>query len=256
MSKFDKKRLREENFVKNISRNAYEENLETFQGSKAEFYFLKFSHFVSRYRFSVFIGLVATVVIIIIIISIGEYFKYQENKAAIELEKIERGHALYPLMDLKAKIKDYEDLQQKYSLTKPLLRTSKIISDLYARNGEFTKAAELIEKAGKKIDEPKEIKAYYFYIAGNYRERSGDQKLALQNYSVAGALLSNAKKTPGFSAWSLYHSGRLRLATGDKAGAKKDLQKVLEIESDASGQSGAKSARELATFLLIKLNKG
>ncbi|MCE9500320.1 MAG: hypothetical protein K8R21_07470 [Leptospira sp.] len=156
---------------------------------------------------------------------------------------------------MKVKIKDYEELQQSYSLTKPILRTSKVISDLYARNGEFGKAAELIEKAGKKIDEPKEIKAYYFYIAGNYREQAGDLKAALQNYSVSGALLSNSKSTPGFAAWSLYHTGRLRLATGDKEGAKKDLRKVLEIESDQS-QSGAKSAKELATFLLIKLNKG
>ncbi|MBE7412060.1 MAG: hypothetical protein L6Q54_05490 [Leptospiraceae bacterium] len=251
MSKFDRKKFRED-----LQRKAAEGPIEVPSGdlSSVEIFFHKLSVFIKRNRIQVFSAILGIVVVIVLIISITEYIKYRENVATVEIEKIEKKHLQNPLIDIKDKIKDYEKYQKDFTLEKPFLRSSKVLSELYAKNGEFSKAAIALESAGKKIEDSKEIKAYYFYIAGNYRERANEMKEALQNYGISNSLLT-PKDTPSFSAWSLYSTARLKLLTGDKEGAKKDLAKVLEIDSPEF-EENLKSVKELATYLIIKLNKG
>jgi len=251
MSKFDRKKFREE-----IQRKAVEGpvGVQSGEHSKIEIFFHNLAVFIKKNRFQVFSTIAGIVLVIIIIISVTEYIKHRENVATIEIEKIEKKHLQNPLIDIKDKIKDYEKFQKDFTLERPFLRSSKVLSELYAKNGEFSKAAVSLENAAKKIEDSKEVKAYYFYIAGNYRERANEMKEALQDYNIASSLLT-PKDTPSFSAWSLYQSARLKALTGDKEGAKKDLSKVLEIDSPESAEN-LKSVKELTTYLILKLNKG
>lgn len=155
---------------------------------------------------------------------------------------------------MKEKIKAYEEISAQYSSKKLELRLAKTLSDLYSRNGEFQKAADKLEWAGKKIEEPTEVKAYYFYLAGNLREREGNLALAETDFSVSVNLLANTREANGFLAWSLYQTGRLQAKNGKKAEATESLKKVLdqEIKTPATDYN---TVKQYATFLLIQLNQ-
>ena len=124
---------------------------------------------------------------------------------------------------------------------------------MYVEAFDFAKAADYLEKTADLVSDSKEIKAYYYYVAASHREKTKDNKLALENYSKAANLLTNNRETHTLSAWTYYQSGRLRLANGEKEAAIKDLNKVLDIDSEASDMAEIK---KLATYLLIKANKG
>ncbi len=251
MAKFDRKKFREEQFKK--SQVEYNDPLDNFEGSKTELLFLKFSRFFARHRSQFFIGIGVFIAAIVIVVAVGEYLQYRTNQATIQIEKVEKKHAKNFSADTNQKIKDYEALLEKYSSKEAKLRIFKRISDLHVEAFEFGKAADYLEKAAELITDSKEVKAYYYYVAGSHREKTKDNKLALDDYTKASALLANNRETHALSAWTYYQTGRLRLLNGEKEAAIKDLSKVLDIESEASDMAEVK---KLATYLLIKANKG
>jgi tetratricopeptide (TPR) repeat protein len=251
MAKFDRKKFREEQFKK--SQVEYNDPLENFEGSKTELLFLKFSRFFARHRARFFIGIGVFVAATVAFVAVGEFLHYRTNQATIQIEKVEKKHAKNFSTDTAQKIKDYEALLEKYSSREAKLRIFKRISDLYVEAFDFAKAADYLEKTADLVSDSKEIKAYYYYVAASHREKTKDNKLALENYSKAANLLTNNRETHTLSAWTYYQSGRLRLANGEKEAAIKDLNKVLDIDSEASDMAEIK---KLATYLLIKANKG
>ncbi|MBK8395192.1 MAG: hypothetical protein IPL26_08100 [Leptospiraceae bacterium] len=251
MAKFDRKKFREEQFKK--TRVEYNDPLENFEGSKTDLLFLKFSRFFSRNRTQFFIGIGIFIVAIVTIVAVGEYLDYRMNQATIQIEKVEKKHAKNFSLDTKTKIQEYESLLANYSSKESKLRIYKRISDLHVEAFEFSKAADYLEKAAELVGDSKEIKAYYYYVAGSHREQSKDNKLALQNYAKAASLVATNRETHSLSAWAHYQTGRLRLLNGEKEAAIKDLNKVLDIDSEASDMAEVK---KLATYLLIKANKG
>lgn len=225
-----------------------------FQGSKIELALTKFFRAISFRIKEVLIG---AGVVLIVILAVVIYVQYQDSqfeKGTIALEVLEKKFRSNPVVDLKEKIKAYEEISTQYSSKKLELRLAKTLSDLYSRNGEFQKAADKLEWAGKKIEEPTEVKAYYFYLAGNLREREGNLALAETDFSVSANLLANTREANGFLAWSLYQTGRLQAKNGKKTEAIESLKKVLdqEIKTPATDYN---TVKQYATFLLIQLNQ-
>ncbi|EQA71568.1 hypothetical protein [Leptospira noguchii] len=225
-----------------------------FQGSKMELAFAKFFRAISFRIKEVLIGVGAILVIVLAVVIYVQYQDSQFEKGTIALEILEKKFRTNPTTDLKEKIKAYEEISAQYSSKKLELRLAKTLSDLYSRNGEFQKAADKLEWAGKKIEEPTEVKAYYFYLAGNLREREGNLALAETDFSVSANLLANTREANGFLAWSLYQTGRLQVKNGKKAEATESLKKVLdqEIKTPATDYN---TVKQYATFLLIQLNQ-
>lgn len=223
-----------------------------FQGSKAELMFIKFSAMIANYRKGIFISLGVISVIVLGIVLYGEYHLDQVQKGTIALEEIQRKNALNPGKDLNEMLAEYGKVRKDFAVGEIELRTAKVLADLHARNGEFARAAELMEKAGKNIDELREIKAYYFYIAGNYREQAKDIKKSLIDYETASKLLNNMRNVPTLMAWSYFQTGRLLDLNGEKEKAKEYLRKILELDGKAEQFL---KVRELATYLLLKINQ-
>ncbi|EPG76231.1 hypothetical protein LEP1GSC058_1270 [Leptospira fainei serovar Hurstbridge str. BUT 6] len=210
---------------------------------------------VGEYRKQVLIGVVVLIVTTIAVVGWNEYRADQFRKGTLAVEALEKKFLLNPTIDLADKIKQYEEVAATYHSKSLNIRLSKIIGDLYARNGEFSKAATKLEWAGKEIDELPELKAYFFYIAGNYRESGNQFPEAEADYDTAVSLLNNRRNVAGFYSWSLYQSARLKAKNGKKTEAKENLRKVLEQEI-SSPSDEYKSVRELSTYLLVKLNQG
>ncbi|MCB1189342.1 MAG: hypothetical protein H7A23_02500 [Leptospiraceae bacterium] len=252
MAKLDRKKFREET-VKHQQYRVDQDEFENFEGNIFELYLLKFSRYVSRNRKPFFIGIGIFIILLLIFIGYGEYSRYTNATATVELEKLDKKHE-NPQIDLAQKIKDYEIFEAKYGRTDSNKRASKILADFYARNGEFAKAALTLEKVATKIDNPKEVKALYFFIAGNYRElagKEGDIKQSIQNYSIASSLLKNNDETAAFRAWSLYNQGRLKISNNQKEDGLKDLKSVVELESK-SNPSTLEEVKELSLYLILK----
>ncbi|MDV6234567.1 hypothetical protein CH379_002860 [Leptospira ellisii] len=225
-----------------------------FQGSRMELVLIKFFRAVSYRIREVLIGAGAILLVVLVAVIYVQYQESQFEKGTIALEALDKKFRANPTIDLKEKIKSYEEVSAQYSSNKLQLRLAKILSDLYSRNGEFQKAADKMEWAGKKIDEPAPVKAYYFYLAGNLREREGNFALAETDFQTSSALLANTREANGFLAWSLYQTGRMQIKNGKKTEAAESLKKVLdqEIKTPASDYN---TVKQYATFLLIQLNQ-
>ncbi|WP_078130110.1 hypothetical protein [Leptospira alexanderi] len=225
-----------------------------FQGSKVELALIKFFRAISNRIKEVLIGVGLILVVILVAVAYVQYQDSQFEKGTIALEALDKKFRANPTIDLKEKIQAYEEISAQYSSKKLELRLAKILSDLYSRNGEFQKAADKLEWAGKKIEEPTPVKAYYFYLAGNFREREGNFALAETDFNTSATLLANTREVNGFLAWSLYQTGRLQVKNGKKAEAAESLKKVLdqEIKTPASDYN---TVKQYATFLLIQLNQ-
>ncbi|EMJ90921.1 tetratricopeptide repeat protein [Leptospira alstonii] len=225
-----------------------------FQGNKIELTLIKFFRGIASRIREVLIG---AGVIFVVILAVVIYVQYQDSqfeKGTVALEVLDKKFRANPSIDLKDKIKAYEEISAQYSSKKLELRLAKMLSDLYSRNGEFQKAADKLEWAGKKIDEPTEVKAYYFYLAGNIREREGNFTLAETDFNTSANLLANTREANGFLAWSLYQTGRMQIKNGKKTEATESLKKVLdqEIKTPATDYN---TVKQYATFLLIQLNQ-
>jgi len=250
MDKFVKKNIIDKKREEEL--RAHQDEFADFQGSTAELYFLKFTHFLARNRKNVFLILGS---IVIVLVSVIGYFEYQDHrfqKETVLLEDIISKHKKTNA-PIDTQIADLESFLNSNNSGNMDLRVWKDLSRLYAEKGNWEKSADYLEKAGKKIDTPKEMKAYYFYLAGNYRDNQADSKKALENYKIASTLLDNNSEVKSFKAWAFYHTGRLQLETGDKPGAKLSLEKVLKI--DASESDNLEEVKLLTTYLLLKLGK-
>ncbi|PJZ68672.1 hypothetical protein CH373_08340 [Leptospira perolatii] len=209
---------------------------------------------IGERRKEVFIGIGVLLLLVLTVVGWKEYKADQFRKGTIAIEALEKKYSLAPNTDLSEKIKAFEGIASQYSSPHLDLRLAKTLGDLYARNGEFAKAADKLEWAGREIDDLPEIKAYYFYIAGNYRENGGENSQAELDYETASSLLSGRRNVAGFYAWSLYQAARLKSKNGKKSEAKELLKKVLDQEISSPSEE-YKSVRELSTYLLIKLNQ-
>ena len=226
---------------------------EDFEGNKAELYLHKFSHYLGNHRKQVFIGIG---VVIFLLVSLAGFLEYQRDrleKASVEMEDLQTRFSKNPSIDLSEMIVEYEKVREKYSTSGVDLRTAKVLADLYARDGKFDKAAALMEKSGTEVGELREVKAFYFFIAGNYREQQGDLKKALENFETASGLLKNMRNVPVLMSWSYFHTGRLYFLNKDTAKANTYLKKVLEVNGSTPL---FQKARKLSTYLLLKINQG
>ncbi len=210
---------------------------------------------IGEHKKQVLTGVGILFVTVITVVSWNEYRAEQFKKGTLAIEALEKEFALKPNTELTDKIKRFETVASTYSSPSLDLRLAKTLGDLYARNGEFAKAADKLETAGKKIEDLSEVKAYYFYLAGNYRENGNQLAEAETDYFTASSLLSNRKNVAGFYAWSLYQAGRLKLKNGKKDEAKELLKKVLEQDVSSPSEE-YKAVKELATYLLIKASQG
>lgn len=247
MDKFHKKNIidkkREEELVA-------KDEFADFEGSKAELAFLKFSRFLAKNRKSVFISVGGVVLVLAILIGFFEYRDYLFQKETVTLEDINLKNQKTNA-NLESKILGLESFLKNQSTGKMELRVWKDLSKLYVEKGEFGKAAELMENAGKKIDIPKEMKGFYFYIAGNYREKENNLPKSLENYRIAATVLETSRELNGFKAWSFYQTGRLFSLTGDKVQAKQYLEKAIKLE----GSETQEEVKLLSSYLLLKLGK-
>jgi tetratricopeptide (TPR) repeat protein len=250
MDKFVKKNLIDKKREEEL--RAHQDEFADFQGSQAELYFLKFTHMLARNRKIVFIGLTTIFLILASVIGYFEYQDYRFQKVTVLFEDMTAKHKKANAFP-DTQIADLETFLKDQSSGNMDLRVWKDLSRLYAEKANWEKAADYIEKAGKKIDTPKEMKAYYFYLAGNYRDKQPDLKKALENYKIASTLLDTNNEAKSFKAWSFYQTGRLQLANGDKPGAKLSLEKVLKI--DGSESDNIEEVKLLTTYLLLKLGK-
>ncbi len=223
-----------------------------FQGSASELLFLKFSRWIGNHRLKIAIGFGVFFVSMTAVISYLEYRDSQIQKDTATFEEIETKHKRSNAT-IDVKIQDFESFLANHSSHAMELRVWKELSGLYAEKKDWEKAAEYIEKAGKSIDQPKEVKALYFYLAGNYRDQSGKEKEALENYTVSSSILETSNEIASFKAWAFYQTGRLRFATGNKQGAKEILEKVLRIE--AKGMENLEEVKLLSSYILLKLGK-
>ena len=226
--------------------------LEDFEGSQAELYFLRFSYFIADNRSRIFAGIGVLAVVGIILIGYYEYKISQIEKASIEIEKLEKHFALNTA-EIEEQLAGFVKIKNNYSPSEVQLRLNKKLADLHARKGEFAQAAELMANAGRDMDDIPELKAYYFYIAGNYYEQGSDLAKSLTSFEAASSLIENARNIPTMKAWTFFHTGRLYYLNKNKAAAKNYLKKVIDITED--GGAAYQKAKELSIYLILKLNQ-
>ena len=148
-----------------------------------------------------------------------------------------------------------EAFLQEHSSKSATLRISKQIMDIHIKNGEFLKASQYAEKIASSIETPKELKAYFYYLQGNFCEQAGDKKLSLEAYKKAEEQISGKKEMVIMNSWTLFQIGRLKFELGDKEGSISDLKKVLELDSEQLGFA-LKQPKLMSTYLILKINKG
>jgi len=105
------------------------------------------------------------------------------------------------------------------------------------------------------VKSPKEIKAYFYYLEGNFSEHAGDKKNSLEAYKKALEQINGKKELVVMNSWTLFQVGRLKYDLGDKEGSISDLKKVLELESDQL-EFALRQPKLMATYLILKINKG
>jgi tetratricopeptide (TPR) repeat protein len=249
-SKFQKKTLTQ---LKKQEEAVLDRDLEDFTGTAAELFFIKLGRRIQRNRVRVFLSFLGFFLVFGSVLGYLEYRDYQETKSTEELEIILEGfdRTLTPVEERLDRLKTFHE-SSAYGAVK--LRSGKLLADQYIALGNYSAAAGLMEETGKGIESLRESKAYFFYLAGNYRELGGETDLALANYETASRLLENLRETAAFRAWSLYQTGRLKLEKGDKAAAGDLLRKVLIIEP-GEANSDLTEVKKLSTFLLLKLSQ-
>lgn len=250
------KKFQKKNFaqLKKEEEAILDRDLEEFEGTKTELFFIKLGRKIQRNRLRVFGSVLALVLIVSSVLGYLEYSDYREEKATEKLELILESWQKGESSSNQEKITLLRDFLENDSFGVVDTRVAKTLSDLLAEEGEYRKAAELLEVHAVKVSDLREAKAYYFFLAGNYRELADDKDLALKNYETSSTLLENLRETPSFRAWSLYHTGRLKSEKGDLAGAGDALRKVLLVETSEVG-SDLTEVKKLATFLLLRLSQ-
>lgn len=251
MAKFDRKKHREELIEKSKQEIVVDKYVD-FQGTKSELLLMKLGDFILDKRKEFLIGLVLIIAIIVSVIGFKEFKEYRINSSTEEIEKLEKKISKNFNLTTQNKIQEFEALLNKTSIKDGKLRIYKKLADLHVQAFEMNKAAEYLEKSGELISEPKELKAYYFYIAGNYREQNKEIPKAIDNFTKATNFVGNNREIQSLAAWSNYQSGRLKLSNGNSEAAIKDLNKVIDIESE---NPDVVEVKKLATFLLLKSNK-
>lgn len=248
MDKFHKKNIIEQ---KKEFELATVDEFADFQGSKAELLFLKFTRTLGRHKKWVFIGLGSLVILLSIVIGFFEYREHLFQKETVTLEDLKEKQK-QTKAGLAVQIQSLESFLADQTTGKMELRVWKDLSRLQAETGNYPKAAEYLELAGKSIDSPKEIKALYFYIAGNYREQANDLTKAAENYKIAAVVVEPSRELDGFKSWAYYQAGRLAYATGNKEEARTFLQKCIRLETKESENE----VQLNASYLLLKLGRG
>lgn len=254
MGKLDRKKIRSE-VRKEKEAQEEKDPFHDFEGTKSELALLKFSRFLGQNRKNFFIGAFAIIVGMIAFISIAEYNDYRNERATRAIEALEDKLQKDSGSTVDKKITAYQKLFTDYGSGQLQLRVGKVLADLYAEKGEYKKAAEQLEKVTTGINDLPEIKAYYFYLCGNFREKAGQKEKALTNFQSAAALVKTNREVPSFKAWSFFQSGRLKYELGKKKEALKDLQKSLEADSKMPDPS-LYEVKKLATYLILKINRG
>jgi len=253
MAKFDRKKFRN-SLQQNKQVQEFEQELEGGEKTLLEKFLTKISYKIQENRIRVLFSLVFIFVILSSLIAIGEYSKYKEKQAILESEKLEKKIEKLSESD-PSRLKEMEGFLQEHSSKSATLRISKQIMDIHIKNGEFQKASQYAEKIANSIETPKELKAYFYYLQGNFCEQAGDKKLSLEAYKKAEEQISGKKEMVIMNSWTLFQIGRLKFELGDKEGSISDLKKVLELDSEQLGFA-LKQPKLMSTYLILKINKG
>jgi len=233
-----------------IDKKKAEEGLDPyadFDGSPGELFFLKLSHFIGKNRKSIGIGFLVLFASLAGVIGFLEFRDNQRQSATAKFEEMEV-LLQRQMVGVDQRIQAYE----AFLLENPAieLRLWKELSKLHSDKGDWSTAASYLEKSAKQIDEPKEMKAYYFGMAGVYRDAGGELELSLQNLEIASSLLETNLEVPSFKAWLNYHLGRVQILTGKKESGIENLKKVLLAEPKSESQLA--EIKTKASYLILK----
>ncbi|MEM7181948.1 MAG: hypothetical protein AAF518_13610 [Spirochaetota bacterium] len=254
MGKLDKKKFRKE---AQREKDFLEEKdpFHDFEGSKSELFLLRLSHFAKKNRRSILIASFAVIVGLLAFISISEYGNYRNTRSTKAIEALEETFAKNSGLSTDKKIESYKKLSSDFNSQTSKLRISKALSDLYAKKQDYKNAAEHIEEASNFIKGLPEMEAYYLYIAATYREKTKEKEKAIELYSQAVAKIKTNREIPSFKAWALFHKARLQYNIGKKKEALEILKQVLQVDTKLPSPK-LYQVKKIATYLLIKINKG
>ena len=254
MAKFDRKKFRETLKQSKLEKEN-ELELELQEKSPAEKILITLLHSIKENRLRVFLVIVLLLVIFGGVIAVGEINQYRENQAILEAEALEKKLEKTSGLDDVSKIKEFETFIDKHSDKSAGIRISKQVLDLYLKSGDYQKASAYAGKIAMSVKSPKEIKAYFYYLEGNFSEHAGDKKNSLEAYKKALEQINGKKELVVMNSWTLFQVGRLKYDLGDKEGSISDLKKVLELESDQL-EFALRQPKLMATYLILKINKG
>ncbi|MCB1142272.1 MAG: hypothetical protein H7A24_00210 [Leptospiraceae bacterium] len=227
---------------------------EEVQGTPVELFFINIAKFIEKNRLRVFASVAGIFIVLGGIVAFGEYSRYREELATLEVEKLEKKFTKSPPTDESQKIKEMEDFLKEHSAKNANLRVSKQLIDSYAKKEDYKNAGFYAEKMSGLISEPPEVRAYFHFLAANYYENNKEPELALKQFEKASLLVSSKKDMAVMNAWIYFHTGRLQFDSGKKEEALGNFKKVLELESDH--RSYLEQPQQMSTYMILKINKG
>ncbi len=250
-SKFQKKKFSQ---LKREEELILDRDLIDFQGTKTELFFIKLGRKISRNRLPVFGGMLFLFILFGSFLGYIEYAAYKEAKATEKLEILIESWQKDLFLSPEKKIQQLETFRESEAYGLVHIRLAKTLSDLYAQIGNYTKAAELLEESAQNIKDLKEARAFYYFLAGSYRELANEKEKSLKNYEISSSLLEDLRETALFRGWSLFHAGRLNMELGNSDLGSEYLRKVLALEP-GEARSDLTEVRKLSAYLLLKVSK-
>lgn len=228
-------------------------DLENFEGSSIELFFIKLSRKIARNRLAFFGSILFVFFVLGSILGYFEFIHYKEVKSSEKLESIRESWLNLPSPSLEKKIEQLERFRKEDAYGSVKTWSAKILADLYVELKNYEKAASLLEEVAPSIQPYLEARAYYYFLAGNYRELSGNFSIALKNFERSNELLEKSNEVPFFKGWSYYHTARLNYEQGNLEKAKINLEKIFLLEPSELNQD-LTDLKKQATYLLLKIS--
>jgi len=252
MAKFDRKKFRD-NLRQEQQKSQEEQELEN--KTPTERVLISILQVIRANRVRVLSGILFIVFIFALVLGIRQYNQYRENQALLEAEKLEKKLEKSNNIEDSAKLLEMEAFLQKNKGKLAELRVSKEAMDLHIKAGQYLKASEYSLIIANTLQNPPELKAYFFYVHGSLCEEAGDKAKALEAFSKVLSLNAGKKEMSVMNTWSLFQIGRLKFESGDKEGAISELKKVLDMENEQL-DFALRQPKLMATYLILKINKG
>jgi tetratricopeptide (TPR) repeat protein len=162
-----------------------------------------------------------------------------ENIGLMRLALWSKGAALVGLKDLAVAQKaadEGRDLSEKYLNKKSIRGVWNLQAQIDLARGDFARAAENAKAAVDSLEAQSSYSnpdAYYYGALAKAYEGMGDLESARKTYERVQKLTSGRIYGGNIYAQSFYRLGLIAEKLGDKAGARANYQKFLEIWKDA-----------------------